>query len=215
MVSSMSGPTPTPSPPAGPGLPARVAREADIETVTTIITLAFADDPVWGPAFPADGSSALRRGLWRPYLAAGLRFPWTWLTAGGESTAAWIPPGQPEMTPEQEEALTSLLADRLGRAAPAVLDLLGRFDAAHPREEPHYYLTLLGVHPDHRGGGFGMRLLGDNLGRIDAEGMPAYLESTNPANDARYRRVGFEPSGTFEGYVPGTVITTMWRPART
>jgi len=59
-----------------------------------------------------------------------------------------------------------------------------------------------------------MRLLADNLARIDAEKMPAYLESTNPANDARYGRVGFERIGAFEGYLPGTAITTMWRPAR-
>jgi RimJ/RimL family protein N-acetyltransferase len=44
--------------------------------------------------------------------------------------------------------------------------------------------------------------------------MPAYLESTNPANNARYERVGFEPTGTFEGYTPGSLVTTIWRPAR-
>jgi hypothetical protein len=56
--------------------------------------------------------------------------------------------------------------------------------------------------------------LADNLARIDAEGMAAYLESTNPANDARYGRVGFDVVGSFEGYVAGSIITTMWRPAR-
>jgi GNAT superfamily N-acetyltransferase len=80
--------------------------------------------------------------------------------------------------------------------------------------EPHYYLSLLGTHPDHRGAGHGMRLLADNLERIETEGMPAYLESTNPANNPRYGRVGFEIVGSFEGYVAGSVITTMWRPAR-
>jgi hypothetical protein len=59
-----------------------------------------------------------------------------------------------------------------------------------------------------------MRLLADTLARVDATGMPAYLESTNPANNPRYERVGFEATGTFEGYEPGSVITTMWRPAR-
>ena len=196
------------------GLPARVARETDLETVTTIITAAFAADPVWGPAFPEDAGSTLRRDLWRPSLAAALRFPWTWLTAGDEATSVWIPPGEPDMTHEQEEAFTSVVVDRLGPTARAVMDLFGRFNAAHPRDEPHYYLTLIGTNPDHRGGGFGMRLLADNLARIDAEKMPAYLESTNPANDARYGRLGFEPIGAFEGYVPGTVITTMWRRAR-
>jgi hypothetical protein len=57
--------------------------------------------------------------------------------------------------------------------------------------------------------------LADNLERIDAGGMPAYLESTNPANNDRYARLGFEVVGSFEGYLPGSAITTMWRRAKT
>jgi GNAT superfamily N-acetyltransferase len=94
-----------------------------------------------------------------------------------------------------------------------VAALHGRFEAAEPAE-PHFYLRVLGTHPNHRGHGHGMHLLADTLALVDAEGMPAYLESTNPANDARYGSVGFEATGTFEGYTPGSVITTMWRPAR-
>jgi hypothetical protein len=44
--------------------------------------------------------------------------------------------------------------------------------------------------------------------------MPAYLESTNPANDERYKGVGFEPIGEFSYPGGGPVVTTMWRPAR-
>ena len=38
-----------------------------------------------------------------------------------------------------------------------------------------------------------MALLADNLALIDAERMPAYLESTNPANNARYERQRVRP----------------------
>ena len=58
-----------------------------------------------------------------------------------------------------------------------------------------------------------MGLLAQSLTLIDALGMPAYLESSNPANDARYASVGFEPYTTIT--VPsGHRFTTMWRPAR-
>ena len=197
---------PTPSP--------RVAGASDIETVTTIVSLAFAEDPVWGHAFAGATGPDERRELWRAYLEAAMRFPWTWLTAGGEATSVWIPPGEDEMTETQWEAFVEVMRRHLGRDADRVLALFERFEAAHPRAEPHYYLSLLGTHPDHRGAGHGMRLLADNLERIDAQAMPAYLESSNPANNARYGRVGFEVAGSFEGYVPGSVITTMWRPAR-
>ena len=38
-----------------------------------------------------------------------------------------------------------------------------RFDRSHPRERPHYYLSLLGTANAHRGKGTGMQLLRDNL----------------------------------------------------
>lgn len=58
-----------------------------------------------------------------------------------------------------------------------------------------------------------MGLLRENLARIDALGMPAYLESSNPTNNDRYESVGFAPQQ--ELVMPsGQVVTTMWRPKR-
>jgi GNAT superfamily N-acetyltransferase len=147
-------------------------------------------------------------------VEGALRYPWTWLTGGGEATTLWIPPGGTDMTPEQDERLAGLVAEYFGPAADDLMELLDRFDAAHPRDEPHYFLTLFGTHPDHRGQGIGMRLLAQNLELIDAEHMPAYLESSNPANNRRYASVGFEPHGKFSYPGGGPVVTTMWRPAR-
>src|SRR5215470_7195257 len=169
-------------------LGAHRATAADADRVTEIITLAFAQDPLWGHALARPG--------------------------GGEATTIWIPPGGADMTPEQEHRLVALAAEHLGPAADDYVELLGRFEAAHPHAEPHYFLTLFGTHPDHRGRGIGMRLLAHDLELIDAEHMPAYLESSNPANNRRYASVGFEPHGEFSYPGGGPVVTTMWRPAR-
>jgi GNAT superfamily N-acetyltransferase len=118
------------------------------------------------------------------------------------------------MTAEQEGRVVVLAKDILGPASDTFLELLDRFTAAQPKTEPHYYLTLLGTHPDRRGHGIGMRLLAHNLALIDSEHMPAYLESTNPANDERYKGVGFEPIGEFSHPGGGPIVTSMWRRAR-
>lgn len=195
------------------GLGARVATMQDLDVVTTTITLAFRHDPVWGAAFASpDGGDAVATDLWRVYLEGALRYPWTWLTGGGEAVSVWYPPGGTELTSEEEERFERLLVTRLGPAAEGVLELFARFEASHPRNEAHYYLSLLGTHPDHRGQGIGMALLADNLARVDAERMPAYLESTNPANNHRYERLGFRAVGSFTVPWDGHVITTMWRP---
>lgn len=59
-----------------------------------------------------------------------------------------------------------------------------------------------------------MSLLAHDLALIDSEHLPAYLESSNPANDQRYARCGFEKVGeiSYPGEKPS--VATMWRSAR-
>jgi GNAT superfamily N-acetyltransferase len=183
--------------------------------VTGIVTLAFANDPLWSWAMArSDGRTEHHGAFWRLFVDGALRYPATWITNGMEATSIWIPPGGTEMSAEQEERLGELAAEHLGSRADNYLELLARFDASHPREESHYYLTILGTHPEHRGHGIGMWLLGHDLAIIDAEHLPAYLESSNPANNDRYARLGFEPFGEFSYPGDGPLVTTMWRPAR-
>ena len=59
-----------------------------------------------------------------------------------------------------------------------------------------------------------MGLLAESLRRIDALGMPSYLESTNPANNRRYESVGFAEIGTFAMPGDGPSVTRMWRATR-
>ena len=57
----------------------------------------------------------------------------------------------------------------------------------------------------------GMGLLADGLARIDAEGAPAFLESSNPVNTPRYELLGFAVCGEFELSEDGPNVTQMWR----
>jgi hypothetical protein len=56
-----------------------------------------------------------------------------------------------------------------------------------------------------------MTLLEENLKLIDAEGIPAYLESSDPANNARYERLGFRQVGAFTTPDGTRTVATMWR----
>jgi GNAT superfamily N-acetyltransferase len=193
----------------------RRALPEDCELLTSIITLAFANDPLWSRALAVDdGRTDHHARFWQIFIEGALRYPWAWVTDGGEACSTWIPPGCAEMSEEQEDQLAKLANETLGSAADDFLELMTRFESAHPRDEPHYYLSLVGTHPEHRGMGIGMALLEQNLALIDAAGYPAYLESSNPSNNRRYAGVGFEAVGKFSYPGGGPAVTTMWRPAR-
>jgi GNAT superfamily N-acetyltransferase len=185
-----------------------VAIRADLEAVTRTLWLAFRDDPLWRWAFP---DHAQLEPWWRLLIGSAFRYPWVWVAGDYSTAAVWIPPDGSELTDEEEERVEPLVEELAGDRAPAVMQLIERFADSHPQERPHYYLSLLGTHPDSRGQGLGMALLRDNLDRIDAEGMPAYLESSNPANDERYERLGFTAVGEFSTPDGTHSVTTMWR----
>jgi GNAT superfamily N-acetyltransferase len=186
----------------------RTADRADCDALVELLTAAFRHDPLWRWAFPDPAALEV---LWRFYIESALRYPCVWIADDYAAAAVWIPPGGVELTHEEEQQVETVLRELTGAHAPAVLELLARFEAAHPQGTPHYYLTLLGVDPERRGRGIGMALLAENLALMDDEGVPAYLESSNPANDLRYQAVGFEPVGSFTTPDGERTVTTMWR----
>lgn len=105
-----------------------------------------------------------------------------------------MPPG---VGPD-EEALGAFLEE----AVPAALRdevnaVLEQMDEHHPAE-PHWFLPLIGVDPRRQGGGIGGALMAHALERCDADGLPAYLESSNPSNVPFYERHGFEVVGLIQ-----------------
>ncbi|HEU4807982.1 MAG TPA: GNAT family N-acetyltransferase [Homoserinimonas sp.] len=195
-------------------VPVRVATPADVDGLVDTVTSAFFDDPLWSPIFPdAESRAAQSSAFWRLSVTSALRYPWMLVTENLESVAVWIPPEGEELTGDEADGLDAFLENLVGRAgADSILAIYDQFEAARPAE-PHFYLSLLATHAKHRGRGLGMGLLRENLARIDTLHAPAYLESSNPANNARYSGVGFRSVGEF-ATATGQVVTTMWRDAR-
>ena len=199
---------------AAEDLSPRVASPQDRDVVVAILVSAFYNDPTWSWAFPDPSLRAEQhRRLWGLLVEGAMRYPWVWLTPGNTATSVWIPPNGTDLSEEQEAALEPTIVEMLGADAAPVINGFELFDRAHPREVPHFYLTLLGTRAEHRGRGYGLDLLAGNLRRIDEAGMPAYLEASNPANVALYERHGFEVRGSFKLPGDGPKVFTMWRDA--
>jgi ribosomal protein S18 acetylase RimI-like enzyme len=65
----------------------------------------------------------------------------------------------------------------------------------HHPEDPHFYVWMLGVSPQHQRTGVGRALLSTALARAEEFGLPAYLETANPENLPYYASFGFREVG--------------------
>jgi len=195
---------------------AQLATRASAEAVVRTLTIAFHDDPLWSWAFPDERRRTEHyRVWWGMFVVASIAQDAVWISDESAGAAAvWVPPGGTELLPCDKPRVDPLLRELLGdEHAERVLELLERFEANHP-DEPFHYLSLLGTHPDQRGRGLAMGLVAERLAELDALGEPALLESSNPANNARYARLGFEHIGEFRAPAGGPPVAVMWRAPR-
>ena len=193
------------------GFQPAVAEDAD--QVIETITLAFLNDPVWSWAFPdSERRPEQYRVWWAMFVNRAIDLGSALVTGpAAEAAAIWVPPGENELREEDEPKVEPLLRELLGdEQAERVLILNEGFEAHHP-DGSFQYLSLLGTHPDHRGGGIGMKLLADRLAQLDELGEPAILESTNPVNHERYGRVGFRQIDEWFAPEGGPPVAVMWR----
>ena len=130
-----------------------------------------------------------------------------WQRADHGAVAVWLPPGaEPD-----GEALATLLTDTVAPGKHGDLfAVLDQMADAHPTY-PHWYLPWLGVDPAAQGNRLGTGLLATCLEVVDADGLPAYLETPNPRTIPFYQRQGFRTVGrAAAGSCPP--ITCMLRP---
>jgi ribosomal protein S18 acetylase RimI-like enzyme len=186
---------------------------ADVPQLAQTLAEAFQDDPVIAWVFP---NEERRRAALAPFMAFRLRrlalpYDESWMTSDRAAAAVWVPPpGNWQLSRLQQLWLLPPLVRFLGPRTPTVLGGLNRMEELHPPDPPHWYLFILGTEPTAQGQGLASALLAHMLARVDADGMPAYLESSNELNLVLYRRHGFEV--TSEVAIPGGPrIWPMWR----
>jgi ribosomal protein S18 acetylase RimI-like enzyme len=125
------------------------------------------------------------------------------------AVALWIPPG----AAPDGDLIVAILRDTVAARQHAdVFAVLEQMDRAHPRRR-HWYLPWLAVDPSRQQAGLGSRMLVRGLARVDADHLPAYLETPNPRTVPLYERHGFDVVSISQaGECPP--ITSMVRAAR-
>jgi GNAT superfamily N-acetyltransferase len=195
---------------------ARIAAQTDYGAAVETIVAAFDTDPLWSWMFPDPAKRAEQHAtIFGLYVESALPNQGVWMTdERASAVAVFTHPENPELSEDAEARLEPFLIETLGDHAPAALKTLERFEAAVPQGRPFYYLSFLGTRPDSRGNGIGMGLLAELVAQADRDGQPTYLESTNPDNNRRYERLGFEAQSRFSTPDDLHTVTTMWREPR-
>ena len=184
----------------------------DIESVADALVSAFHDDPVMLHMFPNDkGRDKRLRVLFLSESRRALTRGALHTTAGGpaQGGAIWMAPNKWKTGGfELLGQIPLLIKMGLGNTSRA-LGVLGKMEKVHP-EEPHWYLAVLGTATEHQGKGVGSALMAPVLTKCDAEGIPAYLESSKESNIPFYQRHGFAVTGEVN-VKNGPTLWPMWR----
>ena len=187
-----------------------VAAFAHAASAIATVTMGFSTDPIARWFYPK-ASDYFR---WFPkfvqaFAGGAIANESAYCTENYSGAALWLPPG---VGPDEEELVDivhkSLPTDRQAGA----LELFAQMGSSHPTE-PHWYLPMIAVDTFRQNLGIGSRLMELALARCDQDGMPAYLESSNPRNISLYRRFGFEVVGEIRA-ADSPVMTPMFRRSR-
>jgi len=190
----------------------RAASPRDWRQLGAITAEAFAEDPVnlwiFGNTGPmADVFGALARSV---YLKRGFCH-----VSGDEGATMWShssanrEPGALAML----GLVSAIMRKGTKGAAKRGMTAAETMAREHP-SAPHLYLFTIGTRKAARGKGLGKRLLAPVLAAADRDGLPCYLENSNPANTGFYRAHGFERMNVLAAGPGGPPLEAMWREPR-
>jgi ribosomal protein S18 acetylase RimI-like enzyme len=193
----------------------RAFSRADLRPAVATLARAFDDDPVVAWIFPDE--LMRRRRLPRFFgvtmRGTSLKHEGTDVVVSGTSVlgcAIWIPPGAWRPSGWQQLASTAGFCWALRSRMAIASRTYGAMLELHPRR-PHWYLSGIGTDPPVQGMGVGSELMRSRLARCDADGLPAYLESSKERNVPFYTRHGFFVTRELKIPNGGPTLWLMWR----
>jgi GNAT superfamily N-acetyltransferase len=179
------------------------------EQAAAVLTLAFSADPPtrWLFSDPHDYVTCFPEFV---RALGGKAFEHNAADAleGHPAVALWLPPG---VGPDDEALIALVRRTTSGSLLEDAFSIFEQMGAFHPAE-PHWYLPLIGVDPARQGAGYGTELMKHALQRCDADGIPAYLESSNPRNTPFYERLGFERIGVIHAGAFPRIVPMLRKP---
>lgn len=170
----------------------RLAEPAELGDTVHLFADAFVGDPMitWPLTDPSPAAIASMFSIVIEEAYGPMGVVWVIGQEAVDGAAVWLAPEQTARFDEIEVAtrpkVDALTEDEGARYA-TFWDWIGE----HVPDEPCWFLDILGVRRAARGRGLASALVGHGLDRARAAGLPAILETGNPANVPMYEHLGF------------------------
>jgi GNAT superfamily N-acetyltransferase len=173
----------------------------DINEITTVLTKAFLDDPLYAYIMPDARKRTAQLAWWMNCLTRyGCWYGKVYTTPRPiKGAAIWLPPDTPMPTAIRMIIRTTLILAplRLGfESFFRMLQVTNEWAELHEQEPArHWYLMVVGVDPENQSQGIGSSLLQPVPEKADREELTCYLETTTMRSVEFYERHKFEILG--------------------
>jgi ribosomal protein S18 acetylase RimI-like enzyme len=174
----------------------------DVDKAAQVLSKAFFHDPGICFSFPDERTRVKKSAvMWGMTLRDRIRYGEAYASSSEiEGVALWLPSVRGEMG--LRRALQAIPFRKIGALLSATrrgLLLSDTLEKAHREtiQDPHLYLSTLGVDPAHQGKGLASRLVKPMLKRCIQEKTPIYLETATEKDVQLYLHYGFEVQSEF------------------
>ena len=171
-----------------------IVKEADRQRAIDTVLLGFSTDPFLRWLYPSADLYLKAGPAMHAFGGAAIDHHSAYMANDSQGVALWIPPG---VEPDEERFMAEVLKYVPEEKHETLFAILEKMEEYHPNEDT-WYLPIIAVDPAFQGQGLGSQLMKAGLERVDTEGLPAYLESSNPRNMSLYERCGFVTVGKIE-----------------
>lgn len=184
----------------------RRADANDFAAIKSTFVKSFWDDPVMRWLFPDDDDFSTTTTM-DDFFHRLLAHECSLVTPDVVAYSLWIPPGRPDV--HVEPVATEVPSDAL---ITKFVALGGAIEENTPDDE-HWYLQMIGTHPDWQRRGIGSMLIREGLSWAKRDGLGVYLETETVENVAYYRHLGFDVRTEWDVAAGGPHMWGMWHPA--
>ncbi len=195
----------------------RHALRTDIDTVRDTLVDGFVEDPYFRWQYPDDATYEQLAGQWFGLITeACFSRGHTYLVDDGAAAAIFIPPDVQLAEDSDFARVATLLNQQLGEEkAMEVISVLGVMAEHEPQDKlPHFQCVYIACRSASRGCGYGAEVMRRVTQLCDAEGIGAYLVSSNPKNVTFYQREGYKILEDVYPIDGGPLMRPMWRDPR-